>query len=155
MIVDGRTEFVGGADGQARQAISRAAQVPKAAVQLQWAQNTAIAGAAIALRIEVESLGQVNGGDTAEVFLAITEDNLHSDVKRGENAGRSLDHIGVVRELIRIGKANSQAAPAFSAQRVVTLLPAWRRENLRAVVFVQGSHSRRVRGAASIPVAAQ
>jgi len=76
-------------------------------------------------------------------------------VLRGENAGSRFDHFAVVRELRPIGTASPQAATAFSAQQVVRLAPTWKRENLRAVVFVQERHSRRVIGAAALVFAAQ
>src|SRR3989454_950995 len=159
MIVDGRTEFVGSSEGRARQAILQEAQAPKAAVHLRWApipsgqpRDLAAAKSAalgIPLDVRVEQLGETATGDTPEVYLAITESNLHSEVLRGENAGSRFDHFAVVRELRPIGTASPQAATAFSAQQVVRLAPTWKRENLRAVVFVQERHSRRVIGAAA------
>ena len=97
------------------------------------------------------ALGEVTPRDTAEVYLAITENGLHSDVARGENAGRQLDHFSVVRELKRIGQANPQAATAFAAEPEVAIAGAWKRENLRAVVFVQEKRSRRMLAVAAIP----
>ncbi len=165
MIVDGRTEFVGSSEGRARQAILQEARAPKAAVHLRWApipsgqaRDLAAAKSAalgIPLDVRVEQLGETTTGDTPEVYLAITESNLHSEVLRGENAGSKFDHFAVVRELKPIGTANPQAATAFSAQQVVRLAPTWKRENLRAVVFVQERHSRRVLGAAALVFAAQ
>lgn len=165
MIVDGRIEFVGSSEGRARQAIQQEAQAPKAAVHLRLApgpsgqaQNpgtpkNAVLG--IPLDVRIEQLGETTPGDTPEVYLAITESNLHSEVLRGENAGSKFDHFAVVRELRGIGTANPQAPSAFSAQQVLRLAPSWKRENLRAVVFVQERRSRRVLGAASVALAAQ
>jgi len=165
MIVDGRTEFVGSSEGRARQAILQEAQAPKAAVYLRWApipsgqaRDLATAKSAalgIPLDVRVEELGETATGDTPEVYLAITESNLHSEVLRGENAGSRFDHFAVVRELRPIGKANPRVAIAFAAQPMVTLAPNWKRENLRAVVFVQERRSRRVLGAAALVFAAQ
>lgn len=154
MVVDGQAGFVGSHKSRARQAIARAAAIRKAAVHLAWARNAA-AGNAVPLEIRIERLGVVAPGDTAEVFLAITEDNLRSDVTRGENTGRKLEHVGVVRELKRIGKADPQAATAFAAQPRVTMAREWKRENVRGVVFVQESRSRRILAAATIPVPSQ
>ena len=155
MIVDGRTEFVGSAEGRARQAILQAARTPKAAVQLEWGPRAAAGAAEIPLRVRIEQLGGGTPGDRAEVFLAITESNLHSDVTRGENAGRKLDHAGVVRVLRMIGNANPGANPAFAAQPGVAIAPGWQCEDLRAVVFVQERRSRCVLAAAAIVVPAE
>ncbi len=155
MIVDGRTEFVGSAEGRARQAILQAGEAPKAVVQLEWSPRAAAGAGEIPLRVRIGQLGGATPGDRAEVFLAITESNLHSDVSRGENAGRKLDHAGVVRVLRVIGNANLGANPAFAAQLGVAIAPGWQRANLRAVVFVQERRRRRVLAAAAIAVPAE
>lgn len=154
MIVDGQTEFSGSQESRARQAIARAARTPKAAVHLQWKPDSA-SGNTPALEIGVEQLVQMTPGDTAEVYLAITESELHSEVTRGENAGRKLDHFDVVRELKRIGQVKPQAATSFAAEPQVKIASAWKRENLLAVVFVQEARSRRVLAAASISFSPQ
>lgn len=151
MIVDGQVEFVGSSESRARRAIARAAGAPKAPVHLGWASDPGGENTAV-LEVSIGKMEAATAGDTAEVFLAVTEGGLHSDVKRGENAGRQLDHFAVVRELRGIGKANPVAATAFTAQTAVKASPEWRRENLRAVVFVQERRSRRVLGAAGIPL---
>ncbi len=156
MIVDGRAEFVGSAEGRARQAIAQAARAPKAAVTLEWVRRSARANAAeVPLEVRIERLAGASPGDAADVYLAVTEDNLHSDVTRGENAGRKLDHIAVVRELKLIGSANPQTVPAFAAQPIVTLVSGWKREKLRALIFVQERRSRRVLAAATISASAE
>ena len=74
---------------------------------------------------------------------------LHSDVKRGENAGRALEHNGVVRQLLPLGKMD--AAPAgFSSTVAVHPAHEWNRANLRAVVFVQERRGRHVLAVAAI-----
>ncbi len=153
MVVDGRTEFVGSREGQARQAIAQAARTPKTAVHLVWAAAPA-GGNSAPLDVRIEQLGGATPGDTAEVFLAITESSLHSEISSGENAGRKLDHTAVVRVLKRIGIADPPAA-AFAAQAVVEISSGWKRENLRAVVLVQESRSRRMLAAASIALPKQ
>ncbi len=154
MIVDGRTEFVGSAEGKARQAIAQAARSPKVAMHLGRARKPP-AGNEVSLEVRVEQLRQVAPGDTPELYLAITENNLHSDVLRGENAGSKFDHFAVVRELKQIGTANVQAANSFTAQPVVKIAGGWKWENLRVVIFVQEKQSRRVLAAATIPLAAE
>ncbi len=151
MVVDGRTEFVGSSEGQARNAIARAAAATKTQAHLRIAGEKS---GALALEVRIEPLAEAKAGD-AEVLLAVTESRLESDVARGENAGRHLSHAGVVRELRRIGIVDSRAPFAFVAEPMLTLAPTWKRENLRVVVFVQERKSRRILAAASIPLAAQ
>lgn len=151
MVVDGKVEFVGSREWQARQAILEAALQPKMPVDLTAEQNGASPGKLV-LTAHVPKLAGAPSNDSVEVYLAITESHLHSDVTRGENAGKALDHVGVVRELKRIGVADTEADPAFSRTDTITLGSGWKRENLRAVLFLQEKRSRRVIGAASIPL---
>jgi hypothetical protein len=149
MVVDGGAEFPGGNDGKALDAIARAAREPKAEVSLARADGQRDAGDALRLSVRVGRLPKLSDGETADVLLAVTEDRLSSEVERGENAGRRLTHAGVVRRLTKIGDLTA-ASPTFAGEPVVTLDSGWRRENLRAVVFLQEHTSKRVVGAAAI-----
>ena len=154
MIVDGQTEFVGSNQDRARAAISSAARTPKASVQVSLAANAAEKQTnGISLLVRVENVPAVSSGDTAEVILAITENDLHSQVARGENAGRSLRHIAVVRQFQVIGSVKT--AEAFTAEPAVIIANEWKRANLRAVILVQERASRRVLGANAIALTAK
>jgi hypothetical protein len=152
MIVDGRTEILGSDENAAQRAISKAVGAPKTDLELTWVGATSTMGGAKLLRVRA---GKLSGGDNAasapnaEVFLAITESHLHSDVRRGENAGRGLEHDGVVRKLTSLGKANAGGEFSFDTQSSVKLSPDWKRENVRIVVFVQDARSRRIYAASS------
>jgi len=150
MVVDGRTQFVGSSDSDALRAISAASRMPKPALELSWEKDDV-------LSIHVAPQGS---GDTAvqrsaqdsdqRVFLVVAENRLHSDVKHGENAGRALEHDGVVRQLLPAGKIDNAAA-GFSSTVPVHADRDWNRANLRAVVFVQERHTRHIIAAAAIP----
>ena len=142
MIVDGRTEFAGSSDTDALLAIRAASQVPKPAIQLSWEKTDTLA-------IHIEPLNNAGQSDGKQLFVVFAEDMLHSDVKRGENAGRALEHNGVVRQLLPVG--NIDTAPAgFSLSVPLHPAPEWKRANLRAVVFAQERRRRRVLAAAAI-----
>jgi hypothetical protein len=143
MVVDGRTEFVGSSDSAALRAIRSASQSPKPGVQLDW-------GAGDNLKINVSPLASATRGDDLQVILVVAENMLHTNVKRGENAGRALEHNGVVRQLSLVAKINSPSS-GFSSTAVVHPAQEWNRENLRAVVFVQERHSRHILAVAAIP----
>jgi len=143
MIVDGRTEFVGSSDMDALRAIRSASQAPKPAVQLSWERDDV-------LDVRVEPLTNASTREGAQLFLVVAENMLHSDVKRGENAGRALEHNGVVRQLLPLGKINT--APAgFSSNVAVHPASEWNLANLRAVVFVQERRSRHVLAVSAVP----
>jgi hypothetical protein len=147
MIIDGRDEFPGGNRDRAFDTIARAAREPKAEVTLALAGARPSEGGPLNLSVRVEKPPKAADGDAFEVLLAVTEGGLTSDVSRGENSGHKLTHVGVVRRLTKIGELG---AGAFSTDTAVALDKSWRRENLRAVVFLQERGSRRVVGAASI-----
>jgi hypothetical protein len=153
MIVDGRAEFNGSNWDKAHDEIASAAKTPKALVQISRGDSTPTN--AVQLNVRVENPPAIDGGDNAEVLLAITESNLHSSVARGENAGRSLSHTAVVRQLTVIGKIEPQGDHVFTAAPVINVANNWKRQNLRAVVFLQEHGSRRVLGASSIDLAAK
>jgi hypothetical protein len=146
MIVDGREEFTGSNGRKAQEIIAEAARSPKGAIELQLsAANLAVPK----LSVKMRDLARVASGDTANVLLAVTETDLRSEVSRGENAGRSLRHTAVVRQMSSLGQMDA-GANAFEAERPLTLARDWKRENLRVVVFVQENASRRVLAAAMI-----
>lgn len=138
MVVDGELEFVGNSAGQAQRAISQASSQPETAeVQLSMAGSDQLA-------IQVKA--PVSAGD-ANVMLAITEDNLTTRVGSGENGGRTLHHAAVVRELRQIGRLHDGG---FEANVLVKVEKEWKREDLRAAVFVQQGSSGKIQGAASV-----
>jgi hypothetical protein len=148
MIVDGGDRFVGSDGRRALRAIQQAAQQAKPRIELAWA-GTAPNGERT-LRVTVSGLPGNEIAAKPQVFLAITEDHLHSNVRAGENKGRALDHDGVVRKWSPLGRANQQGEANFETQANVKLDGDWKPENVRAVVFVQDTHSQRVLGAAEI-----
>jgi hypothetical protein len=81
------------------------------------------------------------------LLLAVAEDGLASDVRRGENANRRLLHAGVVRSLRRL--TSFDAARGVKTSATIRLDPAWRPDRLRLVAFAQDPVSRAVIGVAS------
>ena len=135
MVIDGETEFVGSLAGRAHQAIAEAeAQATDATVIVSPKGND-------------DLLVQANSSQPADVMLAITEDNLMTKVGGGENGGRTLHHMAVVRELRRIGQVRDGK---FSSAVPLTVAKDWKRQDLRAVVFIQNPDNGRILGASSI-----
>jgi hypothetical protein len=151
MVVDGKTEFVGSQSRNAWQAVQQAAADQKAQVTLRHANSRDANTENLA--VTIAKLPENGQRDTAEVWLAVTERELHSAVKRGENAGEDLRHAAIVRSIRKIGEAKAGDETSFSGDATVPLRAEWKRENLHSVVFVQGKKTRRILGAAAIPVA--
>jgi hypothetical protein len=143
MVVNGQAEFVGSREEQARQAIEGAASRASADVSLTPGSSGKKGHAQF-----IVSVGKLTGSDAPEVWLAITEAGLHSNVTRGENAGEDLHHASVVRVLHKMGIAPGKEI-SFSRGLSLALDPAWSRQNLHAVAFVQDKRSRQIRGSAA------
>lgn len=133
-VVDGRIEFVGNDGRRMAAALKEAARTPKARVTI------AQSGGAVA--ISVKDLPAGFDAKSAEVWLAVTESGLETQVARGENGGRRLRHAPVVRRMENLG-----AGERFEQRLEID--SQWSRPNLRVVAFVQDRKSGRVAGAAS------
>ncbi len=139
MVVDGTTELVGSDEERARALIAAAAKAERGALSLERKGRT--------LRIRASSLPARD--EPAEVLLAIAESGLQSKVEAGENAGRTLQHAPVARSLKLIGEVKpGEAAASLEVELDVPLskLP----NQLRAIVFLQLSKSRRIIAAGAL-----
>lgn len=166
MVVDGSEEFVGHNLRRATEAVRRAATRERIPLQLDITRETdAMYNARLTLR------GAAAGNDAsqsdaarlrerlsgADVLFAVTEDGLADRVGRGENAGHTLRHDGVVRRLFR-----DEPLSASDGSRVFSLRlgtdsqgSEWKRENLRLVAWLEDRETRAVLGAAVAAVPAQ
>jgi len=132
MVVDGQTQFVGSNLGTAQKAISEAAKTIKT--------NIEFLAAADKLKVKISDLP---AGENSYVWLAIAEDDLKTSVKRGENSGKTLNHVSVVREMKLLGNLAS-TDKNFETEVAFKLLPDWKKENVKFVAFVQGEKTKRV-----------
>jgi hypothetical protein len=80
MVVDGQSEFVGGDERRAKKAIENASKVRKTPVSI----SSSLSDETMALlHIETERLPSTVTAESADVFLAIANDNDESHVSRG------------------------------------------------------------------------
>jgi hypothetical protein len=145
MVVDGQSEFVGSRTGQARSVIEQASSKKKAEVSVTAAGRDKNEK----FQVNIGAVPSLASGDTAEVWMAITETGLHSNVRGGENSGEDLHHAAVVRKLWKIGAAKDSGASSFAVEEPVKIDRGWKRENTRVVVFVQEKKSKKILGAGS------
>jgi hypothetical protein len=143
MVVDGAVEFVGNDAERAQGAIRQEAAQPEIAVVK--------ISPAITDQLAVQVKSPVSAGEGV-VMLAITEDNLATQVGAGENGGRTLHHTAVVRELRPLGKLHEGS---FEATVPLKLEKEWKPADLRAIVFVQQAPSGRIEGATSVALTDQ
>lgn len=73
-------------------------------------------------------------------YFAVIENNLSSDVKRGENEGEKLHHDYVVRQLSNPYFQN-ESDNKQEVEYIVVLDPEWKKQDLSIVAFVENSHT--------------
>ena len=145
MVVNGQAEFVGNDAGRAYQEIGHAAQAQPTLVELKRAPNVEDPELVdVSVQVTNPKTGKPRG---ANVYLAVTENELATNVLGGENSGRQLRHAPVVRSFGVIGKIDPRGANSGQITNTLRLPKEWKRENLRAVVFVQERDSFRITGA--------
>lgn len=148
MVVDGQSQFVGSSAHDAQAAISEAAHRAKADVSI--APETPAKGDTERLEVRIGSLTGTLDQEPADVWMAVTEQGLGTDVKAGENAGKNVQHAAILRSLHKIGATPAKGSSPLVLNPQVKLKSNWKRENLRIVVFVQERKSMRILGAAAI-----
>lgn len=141
MVVNGTREMRV-ADGNGR--LKEAAKDKQAGIKLSVEKE---AGNIISLKVKITKLHAIANGDQAFVLLAVTEDNLVSNVLRGENSGSKLKHMAIVRNLQSIGEVTGEDAD-LSAD--INLLKDWKRDDLSVVAFIQEARGRRILGVVKI-----
>ena len=149
MVVDGRAQLVGSDASAARRAVERSAAAEHASETLRIDSES---DRAIAVTVTVAGVQRPGRGDRADVQLAITEDAVVTEVKRGENHGRTLTHAAVVRSMTAIGQVAADGTATAHAE--IPLGGDWRRDRLKAVAFVQEQRSRAIVASAAAPVQA-
>ena len=140
IVVDGREEVIGSDDAAVRRTIAGAAARPHLPVKV------TARGVERGVSVSIDLPPAPAGDDPIDVFVALTEDDLTSMVKRGENVGRTLSHVAVVRKLQTLGTLEKDA---FVADGRLPIEAGWKPHKMRAVVWLQGRSSNHVYGAAA------
>ena len=104
MVINGAAEFTGSDARRAAREID-AASLDQSATYLSI-RATRAADITETLSLDVRASSPPKN---AELLVAITEDNLESDVKRGENSGRQLAHDAVVRWFQHVDMKENEA----------------------------------------------
>ena len=102
-----------------------------------------------AVRLSIDLPAAPDGAEPIDVLVALTEDDLSSVVRRGENGGRTLTHVAVVRTLESLGSLERES---FVADGQLALDRRWQTGKMRAVAWLQGRRTRHVYGAATAPL---
>lgn len=146
MVVDGMAECVGSDAAAARRAITKAAATAHGVVRIHAESS---GGNQLSVDVAASELPKISSGDRLDFVIAITEDGLSTDVKRGENHGRTLSHVAVVRQMATVAESSADLSKAHG---LLTIDPDWRRDRLKVVAFVQERRGRRILASAALPL---
>ena len=153
LVIDGRMQAIGSEWSDVQRSLVEASRTPRAAVSVTAETRPSPAAAAIA--VVVRDLPAAAAKGDVDVFVAVVEDGLTTEVLRGENARKQLHHSAVTRSLTKIGTlGKTETAGEFS--QAVPLDSSWRAEHLRAIAFLQDRRSRHIarRGNCAHPLGA-
>jgi hypothetical protein len=142
MVIDGRFEFVGSDERGAIRAIENATKAEKIPVKISSIHLES--GNVVSLHVDAGQLPSSVAAGSAEVLIATADESDESHVSRGENAGRNLKHIAVLRSLTPVGTVNRSGE--FS-QDVRIHVNRENSGNVRFVAIVQEAPVGRVLGA--------
>jgi hypothetical protein len=144
MVVDGEFQFNGTDAKTAVQDIQKAATSEKISVKLTLAQ--ANQKGKISINVQTPPLPGSSSASSADVLVAVADDADVTNVASGENSGKTLTNVAVVRELKQVGKIDK--TNGFSKD-VETSIPATNTNKSRIIVIVQEPHQGKLLGIAS------
>jgi hypothetical protein len=148
MVVNGREAFVGSDYRAATAAIARAARLPGPRLRVTLTASRSVPDASARFAVKVDTPAGTTLRGAADVFLAITEDGLVTQVRGGENRGRQLRHSAATRFLASVGVVSAEARP-WTATTTVKLASDWDLSHTRIVAFVRDRATKHVLGATS------
>jgi hypothetical protein len=144
MVVDGRIQLVGSDERGAITAIenaTKAEKIPVTVTLIRW-ESDGMATLHVSTGQLPHSLAT-----SSEVLVAVADESDESHVEHGENEGRTLKHVAVLRSLTRVGTIDGSGE--FSQEVKVKLHRGGKGGNLRIVAIVQEAPAGRVLGVGS------
>lgn len=138
MIVNGEEEFVGSDEKRLRTSLAKT-----------MSDNVAVkAGIATTDKREWQLVYSLSSATGLTLNVALVQAEAVTDVKRGENGGRTLRHVNVVRELKTV---EAQA----TGRLIIPVSDETKNLALSLIVFAQQKSSGRILGAAQVAVPLQ
>jgi hypothetical protein len=140
-VIDGQRQTVGSDAVAVRNAVLTAARSKKVALTL---SNAVRDGNQV--KFHLTSADLLDTDAAATVYVALAENKAQSNVGAGENGGRSLTHVAVVRVLSTVGTL--KAGNSFSKDLVIAMPSQMQGSGIRVVAFLQDTKSHKIVGAA-------
>jgi hypothetical protein len=138
MVVDGAYQFVGSDRRSAAKAFENARATEKVGIRISSLQ---VENGTVRAHVETDAVPS-----KADVFVALVAEHAESQVARGENGGRHLEHVAIVRNLTTVVKA----AKGESLSKDISLNTKAAPEQGRLIVFLQEPNQGKILGAAIV-----
>jgi hypothetical protein len=147
VVVNGRSECVGNSEGEVLGRINDAlAAEPAGQVSLALDPPTPDGH----LRVKVGAkLARAVGSGNLDLWVAIYQSNLSTEVKAGENASRLLRNDRVVRRLEKAFTLPATAGSEKSGEVVLGIDKRWKTDDLGVAAFLQDPTTLAIQGAAA------
>jgi hypothetical protein len=146
VVVNGRSECVGNSEGEVTGQIAQAlAAEPGARVSLALDPLTADGH----LKVTVGAKLAKAGTGPLDLWVAVYESGLSTDVKAGENASRVLRNDRVVRRLEKAFTLPAMAGAEKSGEVVLGIDKRWKTGSLGVAAFLQDPATLAIQGAAA------
>lgn len=134
MVINGKVEFVGSNSSRARTGIENSLAEPAAA---SVALSNVKAGSG-----QIELSYEVSGNYESNVLnVAVVERNITTEVKRGENGGRTLRHENVVRTFRSFNLGNASGEATLDLPGNIDM------NNASVIAYMQNPDSKEIYGA--------
>jgi hypothetical protein len=145
MVVDGKIQFVGNDAVHALRAISDASLATKLGLTL---APPVVNGHRVSSAVTTSSAQPVPPG--GDIYVVLVDLKDETSVRDGENKGRQLQHVSVVRSMQRI--ASTKQLGTKPVAFAVTIPDDEKPSQMRLIVFAQQSGQRGVFGVAEAPL---
>jgi len=142
MIVNGKTVFVGSQRSQAEDAIAEALKYsPALKIQFHNSYEKDEERVKVQFNILTESRGEGDSKDEV-LNIALVQKEATSDVARGENSGKKLHHVNVVRSFISVAASDEGSAE-------ISFPSELKNQTVTIICYTQNKNSLAITGAAS------
>ena len=137
MVVNGSAHFVGSDEGKAKSAIAQALK------SISYSIDLSIEGVGdTELEITYNISGQLP--ESRVLHLALVERNITTQVRRGENGGRTLRHDNVVRSISTLENPGPQGIAQMAVPSSI------KRKEASLVAFLQDTETMKIYGASQV-----
>ena len=143
IVIDGRLARVGSDVEAIRRDIRSAAQEQKATVAVTL---LAVFGRVLHVDIHASLPDAYVPKGAVDIVVVATEDGLATDVRAGENRGRTLRHDAVARWMRSVATFPG-AERTWGTQTDITMATDWKLSTVKVIAFLQERKSRRIIGA--------